>query len=75
MAIDTALSNKEFILKRIYIYAGGEIDVTSDAQVSDLLKAKFNLSLPQRQTFNESLRTTNSEHEIISLILQYRSTL
>ena len=66
--------NKEFIRKRICIYAGKDIDPMSDEQVDNILKTKFNISLPQRQTLNESLKATNNDHEIIGLILQYRSS-
>ena len=67
------LSNKEFIRERICIYAGKDVDPMSDEQVRDTLKTKFDISLPQRSTLNNSLSATNNEHEIIGLILQYRS--
>ncbi|RYY75429.1 MAG: hypothetical protein EOO52_08485 [Gammaproteobacteria bacterium] len=73
MESTTSTSNKEFIRKRICIYAGKDIDPMSDEQVDNILKTKFNISLPQRQTLNESLKATNNDHEIIGLILQYRS--
>ena len=69
----TALSNKDFIKKRICVYAGKDVDPMSDEQVREILKMKFNLSLPQRPTLNDSLSATNNEHEIIGLILSYRS--
>ena len=68
------MSNKEFIKERIRIYAGKDFDLMSDEQVCDILKTNFNVSLPQRPTLNKSLSETNNEHEIISLILQYRTT-
>jgi DNA polymerase I-like protein with 3'-5' exonuclease and polymerase domains len=74
METNPSSSTKEFVKKRICIYAGKEIDPMSDEQVSDILKVKFNIFLPQRQTLDESLRATNNDHEIIGLILQYRST-
>jgi len=64
---------KDFLLKRICIYAGQEIDPDSDAQVADMLRRKFDIQLPQRRSMNESLLATTSDHEIIALILQYRS--
>jgi DNA polymerase I-like protein with 3'-5' exonuclease and polymerase domains len=67
------LSSKEFIHKRICIFAGQTIDPNSDVQVKDLLRCKFNIRLPQRQSMNESLRSCKSDHEIIGLILKYRS--
>jgi len=69
-----SLSNKEVIRKRISVYAGKDIDPMSDEQVNEVLKIKFGIFLPQRPTLNESLVATNNQHEIISLILQYRST-
>ena len=65
--------NKEFVLKRICIYAGATIDPNSDQQVVGLLRGKFNIRLPQRQTMNESLSSSISDHEIVELILKYRT--
>lgn len=65
--------NKEFISQRINIYAGREVDPTSDKDVQEVLRSKFNIHLPQRSTMNESLAATISDHEIIHLIQQYRS--
>ena len=70
-----SLSNKEVIRKRISVYAGKDIDPMSDEQVNEVLKIKFGIFLPQRPTLKESLGATNNQHEIISLILQYRSTI
>ena len=65
--------SKAFILQRICIYAGKEIDPNSDEQVKRVLQSKFNIFLPQRQTMDESLAAETSDHEIIGLILKYRS--
>ena len=67
------MANKEFILQRIHIYAGKNIDPTSDVQVNEILKDKFDIMLPQRRSINESLSASVSDHEIIKLILQYRT--
>jgi len=67
------MDNKEFIHKRICIFAGKSIDPNSDAQVEDILRCKFNIYLPQRKSMFDSLTSTKSDHEIISLILKYRS--
>lgn len=66
------MANKDFILQRICIYAGREFDPSVDKQVVDVLRAKFNIHLPQRTSVNESLASVNSDHEIVRLILQYR---
>ncbi|MFT7527256.1 MAG: hypothetical protein ACI9LY_002411, partial [Arenicella sp.] len=34
---------------------------------------KFNIRLPQRPSLDNSLSSATSDHEIISLILQYRA--
>lgn len=65
--------SKAFILQRICIYAGKEIDPNSDEQVKRVLQSKFNIFLPQRQTMDESLAAATNDHEIIGLILKYRS--
>jgi DNA polymerase I-like protein with 3'-5' exonuclease and polymerase domains len=67
------MADKEFISQRINFYAGREIDPTSDKEVQEVLRSKFNIHLPQRKTLNESLAATISDHEIIHLIQQYRS--
>jgi len=65
--------NKDFILQRICIFSGKELDPNSEVQVIDLLKDKFNIYLPQRRTLDEALTSSGSDHEIIQLILQYRT--
>lgn len=67
------MTNKDFILQRICAYAGREIDPTVDKQLTEVLRSKFNIHLPQRASVNESLASTKSDHEIIRLILQYRT--
>jgi hypothetical protein len=66
-------TNKEFVYSRIRIFAGKEIDPNSDVEVEGLLRNKFNILLPQRRLMNESLLATTSDHEIIHLILKYRT--
>ena len=65
--------NKEFIRQRISIFSGMDIDPAVDSQVVDILLRKFNIHLPQRATLDEALAATISDHEVISLISQYRS--
>lgn len=65
--------NKDFILQRICIFSGKEIDPNSEEQVINILREKFNIRLPQSRTLNESLTSSGSEHEIVNLILRYRT--
>ena len=67
------MATKAFILQRICIYAGREVDPNSDEQVVEILRNKFNILLPQRRSMNESLAAVTSDHEIIGLIIKYRS--
>ncbi len=67
------MASKEFILQRICIYAGQIIDPNSDSQVEEILLRKFNIHLPQRRSMNESITAAISTHEILSLIIQYRT--
>lgn len=67
------MTNKAFILQRICIFAGREFDPDSDEQVIEVLRDKFNLSLPQRRSIDDSLLAVASDHEVIKLILEYRS--
>ncbi|PCJ44318.1 MAG: hypothetical protein COA99_07010 [Moraxellaceae bacterium] len=66
------MANKDFILQRIRIFAGSEIDPSVDEQVDEVLKDKFEIMLPQRRSMNESLASSTSDHEIVALILKYR---
>lgn len=67
------MTGKEFILQRICIFAGKPIDPCSDDQVTELLRNKFNIHLPQRAAFIESLKAAGSSHEILDLIIRYRT--
>lgn len=67
--------NTNFIYQRICIFAGLNFDPMADDQVKSLLRSKFNIRLPQRLSMNESLESSNSNHEIVHLILQFRSAM
>ncbi len=67
------MNSKEFVHQRICIYAGKSIDPNSDEEVEDILRYKFNIHLPQRKSMTESLTSATSDHEIIGLILKYRT--
>lgn len=64
--------NKEFTLQRICNYAGQEFDPTVDTEVEEILRSRLNIRLPQRRSLNESLESSASDHEIITLLLKYR---
>jgi len=66
------MANKDFILQRISIFAGKEIDPNADEEVDELLKEKFEIMLPQRRSMNESLEASTSDHDVVALILKYR---
>ena len=68
------MANNDFIHQRICIYAGKEFDPTVDESVVEVLRSKFNIRLPQRASLNKSLASVTSGHEIIGLILQYRTS-
>ncbi|MEH6824623.1 MAG: hypothetical protein V7629_12005 [Motiliproteus sp.] len=67
------MASKTFNLQRICIYAGMEFDPNSDVQVKEVLRNKFNIFLPQRQSMIDALEAVESDHEIIDLIIKYRS--
>ena len=67
------MTDKAFILQRICIFAGKQIDPNSDLQVKDVFNNVLGIKLPQRRTLNESLAAANNEHEIIGLIEKYRN--
>jgi len=66
------MSTKAFLHQRLSVYAGRDFDPCVDDDVSEVLRNKFNIHLPQRPSFDESLESATSDHEVISLILQYR---
>lgn len=67
------MSNKDFILQRLTNFAGKPFDPNCDKDVAEVLRSKFNIHLPQRTSFNESLKSTTSDHEILELLVQYRT--
>lgn len=67
------MATKEFILQRISIFTDKDFDPSDDKQVKDVLRSQLNIHLPQRTSLNDALSSTISDHEIISLILQYRT--
>ena len=67
------MASKAFVLQRICTYAGKEFDPNSDEHVKEVLRNKFNILLPQRRSIDESLAAVASDHEIIDLIIEYRS--
>ena len=68
------MADKKFILQRICIFAGKPIDPLSDQQVTEVLHNKFEIMLPQRRSMDESLAAVTSDHDIVKLIIQYRSS-
>lgn len=67
-------ASKDFILQRICIFAGEDINPNDDKQVQQVLRNRFDINLPQRRSLDESLASTASDHEIVDLILKYRTT-
>jgi hypothetical protein len=68
------MSSKDFLRQRISAYLGKDIDPGADAEVQAALRSKFNIRLPQRRSLDDSLKATISDHEVVALILEYRST-
>ena len=66
------LNNKEFILQRIFVFSGEDFDPLIDDAVTNILRRKFDVYLPQRCSLKESLLASRFEHEIVDLIIQYR---
>lgn len=67
------MATKEFIYQRICAYSKREFDPSVDEDVVDVLRSRFNILLPQRSSLNDSLESSASDHEIISLLLKYRA--
>ena len=64
------MTPEEFRMRSL---AGDDFDPDSDEQVITVLKRRFNIYLPQRRNLFESLSHTNSDHEIIDLLLRHRT--
>ena len=75
MKTSDVTATKDFILQRICIYAGKEFDLNSDEQITTMLRNKFNIQLPQRPSMTESLLAAISDHEILGLLVKYRSMI
>lgn len=67
------MANKDFLHQRICVFLGESIDLENEQEIAELLRNKFDIRLPQRRTLNESLASTISDHEIISLLQEYRA--
>jgi DNA polymerase I-like protein with 3'-5' exonuclease and polymerase domains len=67
------MATKAFILQRICVFAGQEFDPNSDEEITNVLRDKFNIALPQRRSMDDAMLAVASDHELISLILEYRS--
>lgn len=67
------MDSKEFVHKRICVYAGKNIDPNSDEEVENILRSKLNIYLPQRSSMDDALASAASDHEVIGLILKYRA--
>jgi len=67
------MESKESVYKSICVYTNKEFDPNTDNDVLTLLRNKFNIYLPQRSTLDDSLTATASDHEIIELIIKYRT--
>jgi DNA polymerase I-like protein with 3'-5' exonuclease and polymerase domains len=67
------MENKECIYQKICTFTQKDFDPSIDENVISILRDKFNIHLPQRSALNDSLTSTASDHEIIELILKYRT--
>lgn len=67
------MENKAFIQQRIGIYIDSDFNPNDDKVVVTTLRDKFNIQLPQRSALNDSLAATASTHEIVELILKFRT--
>lgn len=67
------MTNKDFVYQRICNYSGEEFDPNEDHKVLKILRSRFNIHLPQRASINDALEAATSDHEIVELILQYRT--
>ncbi|MGR6871024.1 hypothetical protein ACU6U9_01660 [Pseudomonas sp. HK3] len=64
---------KAFLHERICNFFGKDLDPNSDAQVEEALRMQLNIRLPQRPTMDDALASSNSDHEVIELLLKYRA--
>lgn len=67
------MASKEFILQRITAFAEQDLDPCVDADVSNILRTKFSIYLPQRPTLDSALEASTGDHEFVELIKEYRA--
>jgi len=67
------MTMKTFVYDRICNFMGQALDPNSDSQVEEALRIRLNIYLPQRPTLDEALFSSNSDHEVIELLLKYRA--
>jgi DNA polymerase I-like protein with 3'-5' exonuclease and polymerase domains len=67
------MTMKAFLHERICNFVGKTVDPSSDSQVEEALRIQLNIRLPQRPTMDEALSSSNSDHEVIELLLKYRA--
>ena len=67
------MTMKTFLHTRICNFLGKVVDLNLDSELEVALREQLNIRLPQRANMNESLSSSNSDHEIIGLLLQYRT--
>lgn len=67
------MENKAFIQQKIGTYTDSNFNPSDDKAVVSTLRDKFNIQLPQRSALNDSLAATASTHEIVELILKFRT--
>lgn len=68
------MKNHKGIETRLRTLMGEDLDLQSDEQVLITLKRKYNIYLPQRKCLYDALRNSNSDHEVVNLLLQHRSS-
>ena len=67
------MAAKNFLLQWMNNFSGEEFTLNSDQQFEDIVRRRFSVYLPQRQSFDDRLVNTTCGHEIITLIETYRA--
>lgn len=67
------MTTMEFTLQRIRNFLGIPVDPLSDEQMKNALRFKLNIHLPQKVSLDAALDAVAGEHEIIDLVIRYRS--
>ena len=71
---DPTAAMRQPLVHKIEAYLGKDLNLDSDEQIKVALREKMSIFLPQRGRLSESIQASNSDHDVLSLLLEYRNS-